>query len=131
MIMVDSSVWIDYFNGASTPKTDFLDSTLGKEPLVIGDLIQIEVLQGFQRDSDFRTAKKLLDLLPFVSMGGDVIAMESIKNFRFLRKRGVTVRKTIDVIIGSYCIFHNLYLLYEDKDFDPMAKFLKLKTVVL
>lgn len=130
MIVVDSSVWINYFNGVLTPKTDFLDSALGKEPLVIGDLIQIEVLQGFQRDSDFRTAKKLLDLLPFVSMGGETIALESIKNFRSLRKKGVTVRKTIDVIIGSYCIFHDFYLLHEDKDFDPMAKYLKLKTIV-
>ena len=129
MILVDSSVWIDYFNGKKTQNTDWLDASLGGITIIMGDLILTEVLQGFQSDVDFRIARDLLLPLPFMAMGGQILALESAMNYRFLRKKGVTVRKTIDVMIGTFCIHYQLPLLCEDKDFDPMVKFLGLKIV--
>jgi predicted nucleic acid-binding protein len=130
MILVDSSVWIDYFNGRKTTKTDWLDSALGNEQIIVGDLILAEVLQGFQSDKDFKTARKLLLAFPFMTMLGQELAIESALNYRFLRKKGVTVRKTIDVMIGTFCLNYQLSLLHDDRDFDPMEKYLNLKIVV-
>jgi hypothetical protein len=129
MILVDSSVWIDYFNGKKTSQTEWLDSSLGTTPVIMGDLILTEVLQGFQNDKDFKVAKDLLLGMTFMSMGGKIIALESATNYRLLRKRGVTVRKTIDVIIGTFCIHYQLPLLHDDRDFDPMVEFLGLKAI--
>ena len=129
MILVDSSVWIDYFNGNKTPQTDWLDSVLGRSPLVIGDLILTEVLQGFQSDKDFKIARDLLLSIPFMPMGGRALALESAANYRLLRKKGLTVRKTMDVIIGTFCIHYRLPLLHDDRDFDPMVKFLGLEII--
>lgn len=129
MIIVDSSIWIDYFNGKITPQTDWLDSSLGNTPIVVGDLILTEVLQGFQNDKDFRVAKDLLWGMPFMAMGGRVLALQSAMNYRSLRKKGVTVRKTIDVMIGTFCIHYQLPLLHDDRDFDPMVRFLGLKVI--
>jgi hypothetical protein len=129
MILVDSSVWIDYFNGKKTSKTDWLDSALGNKPIIIGDLILAEVLQGFQNENDFRTVKNLLLDFPFMEMVGKNMAIKSAINYRFLRKKGVTVRKTIDVMIGTFCIHHHFSLLHDDRDFDPLEKYLKLKTI--
>lgn len=129
MIVVDSSVWIDYFNGRRTAQTDCLDYSLGYTPIVMGDLILTEVLQGFQSERDFKIAKDLLLRMFLIPMGGQEIALESAKNYRFLRKKGVTVRKTIDVIIGTFCIHHHFPLLHDDRDFDPMVNLLGLKTI--
>jgi hypothetical protein len=129
MTIVDSSIWIDYFNGEKTAQTDWLNSALGNTPIIIGDLILTEVLQGFQSDRDFRIAKNLLLRLPFMPMGGQVLALESAANYRRLRKKGVTVRKTIDVMIGTFCIHYSLPLLHDDRDFEPMVKLLGLKTI--
>jgi len=129
MILVDSSVWIDYFNGVKTSQTDWLDFSLGNAPIIIGDPILTEVLQGFHDDKDFNIARDLLLGVQFEPMGGQVIALESAINYRFLRRKGVTVRKTIDVIIGTFCIHHQLTLLHDDRDFDPMVKFLGLETI--
>ena len=129
MILVDSSVWIAYFNGKITKQTNLLDSLLGSEPIVIGDLILTEVLQGFQEDRDFNKARKLLDLLIFRQMLGKELAVKSAENYRILRKKGVTVRKTIDVIIATFCITNNLPLLHSDRDFHPMEKHLNLKVI--
>ncbi len=129
MILIDSSVWIDYFNGNKTAQTDWLDASLGNTPIIIGDLILTEVLQGFQSDKDFKTARGLLLGIPFMSMGGRELALESAMNYRFLRKKGVTVRKTIDIIIGTFCIHHQLILLHDDRDFDPMVTFLGLQII--
>lgn len=128
MILVDSSVWIDYFNGKKTRQTNWLDASLGINPVIIGDLILTEVLQGFKKDKEFEIAKDLLLGLPFMEMGGKVLALESARNFRTLRKNGITVRKTIDVTIGTFCINNHLPLLHDDKDFEPMVKFLGLMT---
>jgi len=129
MILVDSSVWIDYFNGKITKQTNLLDSLLGSELIVIGDLILTEVLQGFQQDRDFNKAKKLLSALIFRQMLGRQLAIKSAENYRVLRKKGVTVRKTIDVIIATFCIANNLPLLHSDRDFRPMEKHLNLKVI--
>jgi predicted nucleic acid-binding protein len=126
MILVDSSVWIDYFRGTATPQTDELDALLGKEPIAIGDLILTEVLQGFVRDKDFIAAKKMLLSLHVVELGGRDIAIHAAKNFRHLRKAGVTVRKTIDTIIATRCIRDRFPLLYSDRDFDPFVRHLGL-----
>lgn len=129
MIFIDSSVWIDYFNGRKTPQTDWLDSYLGTTLILMGDLVLTEVLQGFQSDKDFKTARDLFMQMPFMEMGGIDIALQSAANYRALRKKGVTVRKTIDVIIATFCIHNRFSLLHDDKDFDPMVKFLGLKTI--
>jgi len=129
MIVVDSSVWTDYFNGVVTDQTDRLDASLSGELVVIGDIILAEVLQGFKRDSDFRKAKQLLDALVFKEMLGRELAVKSAQNYRRLRKKGVTVRKTVDVMIATFCIEKGLALLHSDKDFDPMTKHLGLKSV--
>ncbi len=129
MILVDSSVWIDYFNGKATANTDWLDLALGKELIIMGDLILIEVLQGFQRDADFKTARKMLLSFPFWEMAGEELAIKSALNYRLLRKYGVTVRKTIDIMIGTFCIHHRFSLLHDDRDFDSMEKYLNLQTI--
>lgn len=129
MIMVDTSVWVDYFNGTQTPQTDILHAILGQQIIVIGDLIYIEVLQGFNSDKDFNTARQLLDTLVFREMVGREIALKSAGNYRFLRRQGITVRKTIDVIIGTYCMESNMALLHSDKDFDALEMHLGLQIV--
>ena len=128
MILVDSSVWIDYFNGISTWQTDLLDTYLSKAPVVIGDLILTEVLQGFRSDKDYETAKSFLSALPFRQIGGYNVVVQSAQNYRRLRKAGVTVRKTIDIIIGTFCIIEGLILLHDDRDFDPMVSHFSLMT---
>ena len=127
MILVDSSVWIDYFNGNPTWQTDLLDSYLSDLPIIMGDLILTEVLQGFRSDKDFKTARSFLDSLPFRQMGGYNVAIQSAQNYRKLRKAGITVRKIIDVIIATFCIIEGLTLLHDDRDFDPMAAHFPLK----
>lgn len=129
MTLIDSSVWIDYFNGRKTAQTDWLDSALGNTPIMIGDLILTEVLQGFPRDREFRIARDLLLRIPFMPMLGQELALESAANYRLLRRKGVTVRKTIDVMIGTFCVHYRISLLHDDKDFDPMVKFLGLDVV--
>jgi len=127
VIVVDSSVWIDYFTGKSTPAADKLDSLLGEDLVAIGDLMLVEVLQGFRADKDYRQARKLMLSLTVMNMLDTSIALKSAANFRTLRKKGITVRKTIDAIIATYCIENRLPLLHSDKDFQPFHKHLKLK----
>ena len=129
MILVDSSVWIDYFNGAQSSQAEWLDFSLGNIPIIIGDLILTEVLQGFQNEKDFKIAKGLLLGIPFMAMGGQSLALESAMNYRYLRKKGVTVRKNIDIIIGTFCIHNQFTLLHSDRDFDPMVKYLGLEII--
>ena len=128
MILVDSSVWVNYFNGISTWQTDLLDNYLSNVPVVIGDLILTEVLQGFRSNKDYEIAKNFLSDLPFRQIGGCNVAIKSAQNYRLLRKAGVTVRKTIDIIIATFCIMEGLALLHDDRDFDPMVSHFSLKT---
>ncbi len=127
MILVDSSVWVDYFNGQVTRETDFLDGLLGTEPVAIGDLILAEVLQGFRSDADYEAAKELLASLTTYDLLGAALAIKTADNYRALRRRGITVRKTIDAIIATFCIERRTPLLYSDRDFDPFVRHLGLK----
>ena len=130
MILVDSSVWIDYFRGTPTPQAQRLDELLEREPLLIGDLILVEVLQGFTRDREFSRAKELLTALAVVDLGGKEIAIQAAKNYRALRTLGVTVRKTIDTVIATKCIESGYTLLHSDRDFDPFVRHLGLRVVM-
>ncbi len=129
MILVDSSVWVDFFNGLETRQTGALNDRLGQEPVLIGDLILTEVLQGFRRDADYRKARALLDTLELRPLGGKAIALAAADNDRRLRRRGVTPRKTIDMIIATYCVAHGLKLLHADRDFEVLEKELGLAVV--
>ena len=129
MIVVDSSVWVDYFNGQDTPQTTKLDALLGIEPLAIGDLILTEVLQGFRADADFTQAKDLLLSLTVFEMLGVENAIRSAEYYRTLRKRGITIRKTVDVIIATFCIVEGHSLLFSDKDFIPFVDQFGLREV--
>lgn len=130
MILVDTSVWVDYFNGHDTPQTSKLDALLPIEPLAIGDLILMEILQGFRSDTDFRKAKELLTALTLFEMLGVENAIKSAEHYRILRKRGVTVRKTADVIIATFCLTENHALLYSDRDFTPFVAHFGLRGVM-
>jgi predicted nucleic acid-binding protein len=130
LTLVDSSVWIDYFKGTITPQTETLDSLLGRELLAIGDLILTEVLQGFVDERSFNEARKMLNSLTVVDLCGQEIAIQAARNFRALRKLGVTVRKTIDTVIATRCIESDYDLLHDDRDFDPFVKHLGLREVV-
>src|SRR5690554_2378307 len=116
MILVDSSVWIDYFNGIEYWQTDALDRALSEEAILIGDIILTEVLQGFDKDSDFRKAKQALGSLECIQLGGKILALKAADNFRLLRKKGITVRKTVDMLIGTWCIETEVELLHNDRD---------------
>ena len=129
MILVDSSVWIDYFRGAATPQSQRLDALLGGEPVAIGDLILVEVLQGFRDERDFNQARKLLTSLIPIDLGGHDIALAAAKNYRALRALGVSVRKTIDTVIATRCIERGYTLLHSDRDFDAFVKHLGLRSV--
>lgn len=129
MILVDTSVWIDYFNGLATWQADALDNALSEETVLIGDIILAEILQGFDKDSDYRKAKQALDPLECISLGGKELAIKAASNFRFLRSRGITIRKTIDMLIGTWCIETDIELLHNDKDFDQIAVHLPLSIV--
>jgi predicted nucleic acid-binding protein len=130
VILVDSSVWIDFFRGTETAQTQQLDVLLGTEPLAVGDLILAEVLQGFSSEKDFNQAKKLLLGLDVVEIGGQDVAIQAAKNFRTLRQQGVTIRKTIDTLIATRCIESGYALLYSDRDFDPFVEHLGLRSAM-
>lgn len=130
MILVDSSVWIDYFRGTTTPETDTLDGLLGTEELATGDLMLAEVLQGFQSETDFEQARAMLTSLEVVELGGKEIGVQAARNFRRLREKGVTARKTIDAIIATRCIADGHALLFSDRDFEPFVQHLGLKSAL-
>ena len=127
MILVDSSVWIDYFNGIASPAAERLDALLGVEPLVTGDLILAEVLQGFGADEDFQQARALLESFEVVSLAGHDVCVQAADHFRTLRRKGVTIRKTIDTIIATCCIRNGYVLLHNDRDFDAFVEHLGLR----
>lgn len=130
MILVDSSVWIDFFRGTVTPQVDALDRLLGEELVAIGDLMMTEVLQGFASDRDFNKARRLLGALDLVEIGGRDVMIEAARYFRDLRARGITIRKTIDTLIATRCIVSGYRLLYSDRDFEPFVTHLGLERVV-
>lgn len=127
MILVDSTVWIDYFRGTDTPQVELLDGMFGRTPLAVGDLIVAEVLQGVQDDREFDLVRKTLDTFTQIDLAGHDIAVKAARNFRILRAKGITVRKTIDTIIATRCIADSLTLLHNDKDFIPFQLHLGLR----
>ena len=129
MILVDSSVWVDYLRGTPTPQADKLDALLGAVPLAVGDLILTEVLQGCGTDKEFNEVRRLLLNLTVVPIGGENVAIEAARNYRRLRALGLTVRKTIDTVIATRCIVDKLDLLHSDRDFDPFEQHLGLRCV--
>lgn len=128
MIVIDSSVWVDYFNGQATPETDLLDRMLGAEPVAIGDLILAEVLQGFRSDADYKTARQMLTSLTVHDMLGAARAVRVAEHYRALKRKGVTVRKTANTIIATFCIEERLPLLFSDRDFEPFVRYRGLKS---
>lgn len=128
MILVDSSVWIDYFRGTATPQAERLDALLGTEILATGDLMLAEVLQGFNSDKDFEQARGLLTSMEVIELGGREIGIQAALNYRTLRARGITVRKTIDTIIATRCLADGHSLLFSDKDFQPFVEHLGLRS---
>lgn len=130
MIVVDSSVWIDYFHNAQTPQVDRLDKLLGSEPLAIGDLMLAEVLQGFDRERDFNQALTRLSVLDVIDIGGEAVAIQAARNYRTLRAKGVTIRKTIDCLIATRCLMDEHALLHSDRDFEPFVQWLGLRSAM-
>jgi predicted nucleic acid-binding protein len=127
MILADTSVWIDYFNGTENKQTESLDRILSEQSVIVGDIILTEILQGFDSNKEFNLAKQALDPLDCVQLGGKSLAIKAASNFRFLRSKGITIRKTVDMLIASWCIEHELELLHNDKDFDQIATQLPLQ----
>lgn len=129
MLIVDATVWVDYFNGTVNPQTDYLHKILDQEPILVGDLILAEVLQGFRDDADFDQARRALGKFIRVEMLNLTLALQSARNYRMLRRKGITVRKTIDRLIATYCIENDHQLLHRDQDFDGYEAHLGLKVV--
>ena len=129
MLVVDTTVWIDYFNGRITPETDFLDRAISEELILVGDLILLEILQGFRYDKDFKLAQGVLAKFEQREMLNRHLALQSAQHYRALRKKGITIRKTIDCIIATFCIAEDNTLLHCDNDFDGFEKYLGLKVV--
>jgi predicted nucleic acid-binding protein len=129
MILVDSSVWIDQINQAATAQVQRLRELLPEGPLLIGDLILCEVLQGFRSEAQARLVQRSLSRFEVVSLCSPDLAVRAAENYRRLRQQGITIRKTIDLIIGTFCIERGHALLHSDRDFEPMERLLGLRTV--
>ena len=129
MLLVDSTVWIDYFNGRVTPQTDYLDRVLSDQMILVGDLIMAEVLQGYRSEDEFEQARQALGRFTQVSLVEPELAVLSARNYRTLRRLGVTVRKTIDCLIATYCIENEHSLLHNDSDYDGFEQHLGLKVI--
>jgi predicted nucleic acid-binding protein len=129
MLLVDSSVWIDYFNGVVTQQTDYLHAAMTQREILVGDIILGEVLQGFRHDADFEAARRVLGRFRQVRLLDLDLAVQSARHYRTLRKLGITVRKTIDCFIATYAIAHGHELLHADSDFDPFEVHLGLRVI--
>jgi predicted nucleic acid-binding protein len=126
MVFVDTTAWIDYVHGVQAPHTDALDYELSHNNVVTGDLIIAEFLQGFRHKCDYEAAKEIMESLIYYDMVGKDIAHKSALHYRLLQSKGITIRKTIDVIIGTFCMEHDFPLIHNDRDFDYLAEHLGL-----
>lgn len=126
MVLVDSSVWINFFSGKVSSKTELFITLLDSEQILVGDIIVMEVLQGFPLDAHFDDAMSLFSDLECVSLGGRQNAVVAAQNYRSLRKKGITVRKSIDMLIATWCIQNQVPLLHIDRDFEMIARYLPL-----
>jgi len=131
VIQVDTSVWIGYFNGVESRETNMLDASLANGDVAIGDIIFLEILQGFRSDKDYDKARKALGSLDQYEMFGHSMVMKCADNYRALRKKGITIRKTADIIIATFCIENEFPLLFSDRDFMPFVKHLDLVPVLV
>ncbi len=129
MVVVDTSVWIDYLNGLETPQADYLHIALDQRPILVGDLILAEILQGISSDVDFEKTRRVLQQFSQASMVNPRLALQSARNFRYLRQKGITVRKTIDSLIATFCIETDHELLHNDRDFDGYEEHLGLRVI--
>lgn len=129
MVVVDTTVWIDYLQGAGNPETDWLHAALDRQRLALTDIVLCEVLQGVEDDDSARAVEALLLKLEVLETGGVDLAREAARNDRRLRARGHTVRKTIDCLIATLCIREGHSLLHRDRDFEPFERFLALSVV--
>jgi len=129
MVMIDTSVWIDYLSGKDNQKTNQLNYLLNNELICIGDIILLEVLQGIRFDKEFERVSKLFHNLITHNVLNTEIAYKAAQNYRYLRAKGITIRKSVDCIISTYCIENDIILLHNDKDFIPFTKYLKLQVI--
>ena len=129
VVIVETGVWVDFFRGARNPLTEWVLRESGERMIGTLDLILCEVLQGIPKDADYERIKQNMLRLAVYNSGGEQIALESAQNYRKLRARGITIRKTIDCIIATYCIHHGFALLHKDRDFDPFEAHLGLQVI--
>ena len=129
MVIIDTTVWVDYFQGVENPETDWLNTELDRQSLGLTDIILCEVLQGVRDDVVAREVERRLLNLELFDTGGVAVAREAARNYRALRSRGHTVRKTIDCLIATFCLRGQHSLLHRDRDFDPFEKFLELSVI--
>lgn len=123
MIVADTSVWIDYINGNPTKESDILDRALQNELVIVGDLILAELLQGFKNEAIAHEIEMQLRKCSYQNMVGYEVAIQSASNYRLLRSKGITVRKTMDMLIATFCIVNDYRLIHRDRDFDPLEQF--------
>lgn len=129
MVIVDSTVWIDYFNGHSTPHTEWLEQALDQQRLGLTDFILCEVLQGIRDNQQFDQVHQALLKFEILTMGGLNLALDAAQNYRMLRTKGYTIRRTIDTWIATFCILYEHTLLHNDHDFIPFEKILGLQVI--
>ena len=129
MVIVDTSVWVDYLRGVSTPQTDWLHREIEKQRLGVVDLILCEVLQGVVEDRHFADVLRSLSTFEVFTAGGVEFSVAAAQNYRTLRAKGKTVRKTVDCLIATFCILNGHVLLHADKDFDEFERELGLKVL--
>ena len=129
MVMADSSVWIDYFRDSPKPHVDLLEDVFRDDELLLGDLILLEVMQGITTRKDFDEVRFVFDQLECRALAGHEVALDAADNYVFLRKKGYQVRRSIDMVIGTYCIRNKIWLIHNDRDFEPMEKHLGLKVL--
>jgi predicted nucleic acid-binding protein len=129
VILVDTSVWIDYLRDNPTNEARTLDQLIDRVPILVGDLVLCELLQGFRSDQEAKLVEDALRRFDFVSLVTPDLAIRAATNYRFLRGKGVTIRKTIDFLIATFCIENSHTLLHADRDFDPFRTHLGLQVV--
>lgn len=129
MVIVDTTVWIDYLGGAVNPHSEWLDRELGRQPFGLTDLILCEVLQGIRADSDFLRVRRELSRFEIFTTGSEALAIAAARNYRLLRSHGHTIRKTIDCLIATFCLAEGHTLLHRDRDFDPFERRLALRVI--
>ena len=130
MILVDTSVWVDYFGGTATRQVDWLDARLAAQRFLVGDLILTEILQGCRTDRQFEALRSALGGFMALTIVDDEVAIAAAHHYRTLRERGITIRKTIDTLIATRCILDGIPLLYSDRDFDPFVEHLGLRSAM-